>query len=99
MKAVRINITIQDDLLEKVDAYTASNAMTRSGLIQLALSQYLQAQEMLPNLNNAFALMGSLAKRAATEGGVNTEEFNSELAALEQCQKQLAGKNPATSGC
>lgn len=99
MKSVRINITLPDNLLEKVDAYTEQNAMTRSGLIQLSLSQYLQAQEMLPNLNNAFALMGSLARRAASDGGVNSAEFDAELAALENCQKKLLEKNPTTAGC
>lgn len=93
MKSKKINITVPDTLLEKVDAYAEKNAMTRSGLIQLAVSQYLQAQEMMPNLNNAFALMGSLAKRAASENGINSAAFEQELNDLQESQKQL-GFNP-----
>lgn len=94
MKSKKINITVPDTLLEKVDAYAEKNAMTRSGLIQLAMSQYIQAQEMMPNLNNAFALMGSLAVKAASQGGVDSEAFSKELNELQETQKQL-GFNPA----
>ena len=92
MKSIKINITVPDTLLEKMDDYAKANAMTRSGLIQLATSQYIQAQEMMPSLNNAFALMGSLAKRSAIEGGVDSAAFAQELAQLEDCQRELMEK-------
>lgn len=87
MKTVKLNISMPDVLLDKVDDYAHRNAMTRSGLLQLAVAQYIQAQETMPSINNVFALMGSLAKRAAS-GGVDSDEYEQELAALEAYQKK-----------
>lgn len=37
----RINITIDEDLLNKVDSYLKNRYLSRSGLISLVLSSYL----------------------------------------------------------
>ena len=91
MKSIKLNITMPDTLLKTVDDYAQRNAMTRSGLLCLAVSQYIQAQEAMPSINNVFALMGSLAKCAAS-GGVDSAEFEQELAELEAYQKKLKPK-------
>ena len=91
MKSIKLNITMPDTLLKTVDDYAQRNAMTRSGLLCLAVSQYIQAQEAMPSINNVFALMGSLAKRAAA-GGVDSAEYEQELAELESYQKKLKPK-------
>ena len=38
----RINITIDEDLLTKIDSYAKKRYLTRSALISLALSIFLQ---------------------------------------------------------
>lgn len=43
---MKINISLDDELLERVDSFADSNYMTRSGLISLALVQYLNTNEM-----------------------------------------------------
>lgn len=91
MKYVKINITMPESLLQKVDGYAKKNAMTRSGLLQLAVNQYITAQEAMPSINNAFALMGSLAKRAA-DGEINSEAYDAELKALNESQAELKEK-------
>lgn len=91
MSTKKINITIQEDVLQRVDDFAKHNGMSRSSLLQLGASQYIQAQEAMPSINNVFALLGSLAKRAAS-GGVDSAEYEQELAQLEACQKKLMPK-------
>ena len=43
----RINITIDEDLLNKIDSYGKKRYLTRSGLISLALSSFLDSVEKL----------------------------------------------------
>ncbi len=42
-KAIRLNITIPEDELAKIDDYAKSHSMSRSGLIQAATRQYIEA--------------------------------------------------------
>ena len=91
MAVRKIQISIQEDVLERVDAFAKRNGMSRSGLLQLGASQYITAQEAMPSVNRAFALMGSLAKRAAA-GGVDSAEYEKELAELEAAQEMLKPK-------
>jgi predicted RNase H-like HicB family nuclease len=42
-KAVRINVTLPDDVLAKVDAYAAANGYTRSGFLAYAAKKAMAA--------------------------------------------------------
>ena len=42
-KAVRLNITIPQDELEKIDDYAKAHSMSRSGFIQAAAKEYMRA--------------------------------------------------------
>lgn len=42
-KAVRINITIQEDILQEIDAYAEKNGLTRSGFLARAAKHELEA--------------------------------------------------------
>lgn len=88
MASKKLNITLQDELVERMDAFTKRNSMTRSGLIATAVAQYLNAIEAMPNVNKVLALMGSLAKRAAL-GDINSEDYERELQELERVQSLL----------
>ena len=41
----KINISINDDLLNRIDKFSENNYLSRSGLIGLACNQYLLEQE------------------------------------------------------
>ena len=43
IKDVRLNITIPQDELEKIDDYAKAHSMSRSGLIQAAAREYMRA--------------------------------------------------------
>jgi metal-responsive CopG/Arc/MetJ family transcriptional regulator len=44
---MKIQISIDDRLLERVDKYADENYMSRSGFASLAMSQYLNQNDML----------------------------------------------------
>lgn len=46
----RYNISISDELGEKMDAFIKKNNTNRSNLIAISVSQYLDAMEALPTL-------------------------------------------------
>ena len=41
VKAKRVNITMPENLLNEIDRYTEQNHMTRSGLLALAVDEYI----------------------------------------------------------
>lgn len=44
---MKLNITLNDDLVARLDAYASENYMSRSGLISIAAVQYLNQVEMI----------------------------------------------------
>lgn len=59
-KSVKLNITVKEDLLSRADSYAEENGMTRSGLIALALTQYLNSVEAMPSVNKLMASMAAV---------------------------------------
>ena len=47
----RINITIDQDLLNKIDSYAKKHYLSRSGLISLALSIFLKIRVFSSDVN------------------------------------------------
>lgn len=87
MASVKTTITIKEELLARADVFADENGMTRSGLIAMALSQFLNAQETMPTVTN---LMKNLAKAFAEKAqGKLTDEAAAEL--LTEWEQQLDG--------
>ena len=49
---MKLQITLDDRLAERCDAYADENYMSRSGLISVALTQYLNTQEAVAYMRN-----------------------------------------------
>lgn len=88
MASKKINITIRPDVLDRIDKFCEDNNITRSGLFQLAVTQYINALEIKPDINKALALMGSLADQVGN-GVINPEEYRAKLGELEAVQRKL----------
>ena len=71
VRSKKLNVTVREDLVARMDAYARGHAMSRSGLISIAVSQYLDAMEALPvvtRLSNILAAVGEGAiKRTLTK--------------------------------
>lgn len=58
---LKMGITMHEKLAERLDKYAEENFMTRSGVISLAVQNYLNAQE----LNSVFRELNSVLKEIA----------------------------------
>lgn len=81
---MKLNISLDDELLERVDAYADANYITRSGLISLALVQYLNANEVTAAIRDL-----SLAVRKIADEQECDEETLRKLEDFERVAKLL----------
>lgn len=87
MAKVKVNITLDEELLQRIEAYADENYLTRSGLITLATSQFLLQAEA----SRAIVDM-SLALRKIAETGTVSDDQLKQLEDFERFARMLAGK-------
>lgn len=66
---MKINITLDDKLLNRLDVYADENYMSRSGLISLACTQFLNSAEVVGVVKE----MGAAINKIADMGGVDDD--------------------------
>lgn len=65
----KINISIDDELLERADKYTKKMYTSRSGLISIALASYMNSQEVIYAIND----MSLAIRKIADQGSIDDE--------------------------
>ena len=83
----KINISINDDLLVRIDKFSENNYLSRSGLISLACNQFLISQEAQAMFRNI-----SLAFNKISEQGFLDEETKKELEDIMRLCAMLKGE-------
>ncbi len=83
---VKVGITLDDALLQRVDAYADANYMSRSGLISLALTQYLNQVEA----TLAIKEMAVCMRKIADNGKIDHDTME-QLEDFERLSKMLMG--------
>lgn len=86
----KVQITIDDELLKRVDFYADDNYMSRSGLLAVAVTQYLNANEMI----NAITRMGIAMEKIADKGEID-EQTQQELQDFQRICAYLGAQNNA----
>ena len=87
MAKVKVNITLDEELLQRIESFADENYLTRSGLITLATSQYLNQAEASRAIVDL-----SLSMRKIAETGTITEDQLKELENFERFARMLSGK-------
>lgn len=64
---MKVNITLNDDLLAKVDQYADENGMTRSGLVAVALGDYLSARELTSAIKSIAFTMEDISSKGEVD--------------------------------
>lgn len=67
---MRVNMTINDELLARVDSYAKANYMTRSSVVGFACNQFLIANEM----QSLLVEMKRAMQKIAESGSVDEEQ-------------------------
>lgn len=84
---MKINVSLDDELLKRIDNYADSNYMSRSGLISFACVQFLNQAEVMMLVKD----MG-LAMRKIADTGVLDHETIEQLEDFERICKLLVTK-------
>lgn len=82
----KINISIDDDLLKRVDNYADDNYTSRSGLISTSLVEYLNAREMITAVRKL-----NITLEKMSENGNCDEETMKELESFTRLANMLTG--------
>lgn len=87
MAKVKVNITLDEELLQRIESFADDNYLSRSGLITLAATQYLVQAEASRAIVDI-----SLALRKIADSGVVTDEDRKQLEDFERLARLFAGK-------
>lgn len=63
MANTKMTVSLDEKFLALVDEYADKNFMTRSGLVQLALNQFFQQQQIVDSWNRIADLMEQVAEK------------------------------------
>lgn len=89
--AKKLSVTIRSALLDRMDRYADENGMTRSGLIAIAVTQYLNAVEAMPSVNKMLNAMSAVTD-GVLKGEMLPSEARARLDAIQSTYEQLTKK-------
>lgn len=87
MAKIKVNITFDEELLARIDEHSDDNYMSRSGVVNLAVAQYLNAVQV----QKAFVDMSVSMRKIADNNEVDAESM-SQLEDFERLAKMLMEK-------
>jgi metal-responsive CopG/Arc/MetJ family transcriptional regulator len=83
---MKVNVSLDDDLMRRIDECADANYMTRSGFITLACTQYLNAADVTRAISDM-----ALAMRKIADKGMVDNETLEQLQDFERIAKMLSG--------
>nr|CDL66159.1 unnamed protein product [uncultured bacterium] len=84
----RVQISIDDVVLEKIDAFAKQSSLSRSAFLSMAAIDYIAAKEKAPLLTSAFSSMATLVDMRV-KGEISQEDFQLRLDGLDKSLKNL----------
>lgn len=87
MAKVKVNITLDEELIARIDGYADDNYMSRSSLISLACTQFLNSVDVTRAIQDM-----ALAMRKIADSGEIDNESMRQLEDFERISKMLMGK-------
>ena len=89
--AKKLSFSMKSDLLERMDNYADENGLTRSGLIALAVTQYLNAMEAAPSVTKLLNAMAAVSD-GVLKGEMPHSEARARLDAIQATYDVLSKK-------
>ena len=84
---MKVQLSINDKLMERADEYADKNYMKRSDLVTLALTEYLNAKEIQAIMPELVVCMRSIADNEKID-----DETQQKLNDIERMMKVVSGK-------
>lgn len=86
MAKIKVNITLDEELMRRVDDYAEENYLNRSSLVSLATTQFLNAADVTKAIRDmAFAM------RKIADNGEIDDETQKQLEDFERLSRMLVG--------
>ena len=86
MAKIKVNITLDEELMRRVDEYAEENYLNRSSLVSLATTQFLNAADVTKAIKDmAFAM------RKIADNGEIDDETRRDLEDFERLSRMLVG--------
>lgn len=86
MAKIKVNVTLDEELMRRVDEYAEENYLNRSSLISLATTQFLNAADVTKAIRDmAFAM------RKIADSGEIDDESRRQLEDFERLSRMLVG--------
>ena len=86
MAKIKVNITLDEELMRRVDEYAEENYLNRSSLVSLATTQFLNAADVTKAIKDmAFAM------RKIADNGEIDDETQRDLEDFERLSRMLVG--------
>ena len=86
MAKIKVNITLDEELMRRVDEYAEENYLNRSSLVSLATTQFLNAADVTKAIKDmAFAM------RKIADNGEIDDESRRQLEDFERLSRMLVG--------
>lgn len=67
---MKVQASLNDDLVKKIDAYAEQNYMTRSGMISFACSQYLLRKELAYSIKEMSFSIKKIAETCSIDDNI-----------------------------
>lgn len=83
---MKLGITLDDNLVARIDNFADENYMSRSGLISLAVSQYLNSADVTKAIKDM-----ALCMRKIADNGTVDHETMEQLEDFERLSRMLLG--------
>lgn len=64
---MKVQITLDDDLMKRVDEYADKNYMSRSGLLSLAVTKYLNEADVIKAVKEMAVCMRKIADKGTLD--------------------------------
>lgn len=92
MASAKVNVSLPPELLERMERYSKANNITRSGLVALSVSQYLNAVETMPDLQK---LLGSMAAvfEGSIKGDLSEQEQKERMERIQESYTAISEKS------
>ena len=85
----RIQISMDDDTLKRIDDFAKRSALSRSAFLSMAALDYIAAKEKAPVLSSAFSSMAALLD-AKVNGKISQDEFLAQLDGLSRSVDEIS---------
>lgn len=84
----RLQISMDDTVLERVDSFAKTAGLTRSAFLSMAALDYINAKEKAPVITSAFSSMAALLD-AHVRGQISRDDMQAGLAAIDQSIQEI----------